>query len=302
MNSYRFLKAPSARRSRTALVSVVALAGTVALATALHAQQSLPAQPQLLFAEPPAAAPEGAAALMESIRTAVPPGASGAPGVSSPAAMPLQGPGGMAAMPASSQAGDAATRMNLDGAPGYLGSLQDEAQARLAQMTQGVGPAPASGGAGVTQAGLSPASIGSATAGDLEEIARNQRQIMLLTQQVQQAELAVKLWGTLYNNEHAQAWREREEKETAERVKAEQERAARQALAAAPARPAQEDPVPVVTEVQGGVAILSSPRMGEVTVRVGSLLPGGMRVLQISTDGVQVERNGQRIQLGFGVY
>src|SRR5690606_34863714 len=121
---------------------------------------------------------------------------------------------------------------------------------------------------------------------DLEAMMRIRRSNMLLSLKNEEAELAVSLWGTLYNNDHAQAWRERERADAEAREKAESEAAAARLAQMAEMTKVQQQAaanviMPVVFEVNGGTAILLVPNQGEMVVRSGSALPGGWEVTSV---------------------
>ena len=79
--------------------------------------------------------------------------------------------------------------------------------------------------------------------------------------------------------------------------------AVQQALAQ---RKLEEDnaPKPLVASVHGSGgslrAVVLVPYVGQFTVRAGSSLPGGMKVVSISDAGVTVSKDGKRIPLAFG--
>lgn len=195
------------------------------------------------------------------------------------APMPMQGEGGFGT---SIGANDPAERMNLTGADGYRGDLTASSEKRLEALT----------GADLSD-----------TASDLEAMMDSRRRIMLLGLRSEEAELAVGLWGTLYNNEHAQAFRQQERDDAAARKAAEEaSNAARIATLSAQNQQTAISPVifPVVYEVNGGTAILLVPGGGEIYARAGTDLQGGFKVVSVGAGGVVVEKGGQRTTLGFG--
>lgn len=177
---------------------------------------------------------------------------------------------------------DPANAMSLDGAGGYVQQVQTAADQRLS--------------------GLTATSVSPETASELEEMMRLKRSNLLLALKREEADLAVGLWGALYNNEHAQAWRLRQEEETEKREKAaaEDAKAREAALAASMSTQASYQAWPVVSEVNGGTAILIVPNGGEVYASAGTALPGGLKVVAVGSGGVVVEKDGNRTTLGFG--
>lgn len=283
-------------------------ASFLALAAPAVAQQPLPpAMPQQ--------APQ--------IRVAPPAGVGASEGTAAP--MPAQPSGGFGTLPPTNGA-DTAQRMNLDGAPAYTKQLQDNAQATLDQMTKGVAaPAVPSAAPGAAPVRLDSAPITNQS--DLEALQQGNRDIVSLEQQVKKAELAVKLWGIVYNNEHAKAAREEEKKAREAKEKADKEKADREAAAATAAAASALGPLgagrpgavlgagpgisggmpmslpsvqPQVVEVNGRSARLLVPGSGEVPVQVGTRLASGDRVVSISSSGVVLSGPGGRQTLGFG--
>lgn len=197
------------------------------------------------------------------------------------APMPVQPTGGFETAPPAVGAEDPATRMTLDGSADYTNQLTGQANTRLEDLTG--------------------ATVSAETASDLELMMNLKRNNMLLGLKNEEAELAVSLWGTLYNNEHAQAWRQREEAQAAERKKAEEDAtAARLATLAAQSKAPAVTSLPVVYEVNNGRAILLMAGSGEIYAQSGTILPNGMKVVSVGGGGVVVEHNGNRVNLAFG--
>lgn len=79
--------------------------------------------------------------------------------------------------------------------------------------------------------------------------------------------------------------------------------AVQQALAA---RKLEEEnaPKPLVASIHGSGgslrAVVLVPYVGQFTVRAGTQLPDGMRVVSVSDNGVEVAKNGKRFPLAFG--
>lgn len=211
------------------------------------------------------------------------------PAAGVPAMPPAQPAGGFGATPPAPGSDDPAQRMNLDNSASYSAKMQADGRARLGQMTGVAGPA-ATGPAGLPTAPI-------ASQSDLEALTKIQRNISILDAQVKEAELAVKLWHTLYNNADAKEWREEEKKTKAEAAKAEVATPAVPDVRALQAPTFSADPV--VLEVFGNRARLLMPGNGELVVRAGQVLPEG-KVISVGLSGVVFERDGRRQTFGFG--
>jgi len=233
------------------------------------------------------------------------PSAAGAGQSAGPSApTPVQPQGGFGATPPAPGSADPAKRMTLQGASDYSQTVQTEARQQLQNMT-GVsgGGLPSPGGP------LGTAPIASQS--DLEEMTKIQRNIAVLDAEVKQAELAVKLWHTLFNNDDAKAWREDEKK--AKEAAFKTDAAAKDLskgggsihdLMTTPVKiPAgQEIKIaadPVLLEVIGGVATIRIPGSGDLAVRAGQHYADG-KIISVSVDGVIIERDGKRRTIGFG--
>jgi type IV pilus biogenesis protein PilP len=152
------------------------------------------------------------------------------------------------------------------------------------------------------QEGL-PGADTTAYRGDLEDMAAIQRRIRLLELKQREADLAVKLWATVYDGKReeqaakAPDTREADAGVSAKLVAAQAEEAARKAADAVP-------PPKVVSIVGSGPdmrAKLLVPGQGEAVVTAGSRLPGGLIVTRISADGVLVtDGKGKTFALGLG--
>ncbi|AOG03101.1 hypothetical protein [Bosea sp. RAC05] len=219
-----------------------------------------------------------------------------------PAPIPAQPEGGYGTTLPTPGAADPASRMNLNNAAGYSGRVQDEARTRLSEFTrQDASPATTQKVEGQGPLGMAPVSSQS----DLEALSRIQRNIAVLDAQNKEAELAVKLWATMFNNPAAKEWREAEKKEKEEAAK--QAAAAAAPLASAmpgvgqPSQQAQmPTPDPLVVEVSGNRARLLLPGRGEIVVRAGQTIPEG-RIASVGLSGVVlVDNKGNRTTLGFG--
>lgn len=204
------------------------------------------------------------------------------PPVVGAAPVPQQPAGGMDTPPTVGNE-DPAMRQNLNGAAEYVDTMQGAANSRLQGLIGNSTNAGASGG-------------------ELEEMMRIRRSNLLLGLKREEADLAVGLWGALFNNEHAQAWREREANEQ-ERIREEQQEANAAAAAQASVAPSQGtpafEPMPVVYEIINGTATILAPGSGELYARVGTVLPNGMKVVSIGST-VVVEDEGKQFSLGFG--
>ncbi len=216
-----------------------------------------------------------------------------------PAPIPAQPEGGYGTTLPTPGATDPASRMNLNNASDYSGRVQEEARTRLSEFTrQDTSPTSAQKVDGQGPLGMAPVSSQS----DLEALSRIQRNIAVLDAQNKEAELAVKLWATMYNNPAAKEWREAEKKEKEEAAKL-------AAAAAAPVAPQpgqglqqaqMPTPDPLVLEVSGNRARLLLPSRGEILVRAGQVIPEG-RIASVGLGGVVlVDPKGNRMTLGFG--
>ena len=208
------------------------------------------------------------------------------------APMPKVPPGGYGA-PMPSGGNDVTDKMGLNGAQAYTDGLANSADHAMSKITAGALPGPEI-----------------QNQGDLAQLQAVQRQIQLLSAKAQLAEVAVKYWGIVYNNENAKAWRDEErKKQEAADKKAEREAAAAEAnakaLAAAtsaqprPQMDAAPAPLPQVYEVMNGVATILVPGAGAVTAHAGATLPDGTKVVAIGSSGVIVDSKGRRVTLGF---
>ena len=202
--------------------------------------------------------------------------------VSGAAQIPQQPAGGMDTPPTVGNE-DPAMRQNLNGADEYVDTMQGAANSRL----QGL---------------IGNSSNAGASGSELEEMMRIRRSNLLLGLKREEADLAVGLWGALFNNEHAQAWRDREASEQ-ERIREEQQEANAAAAAQAAVVTQQGSPtvkpMPVVYEIINGTATILAPGSGELYARVGTILPNGMKVVSIGST-VVVEDEGKQFSLGFG--
>lgn len=224
-----------------------------------------------------------------------------APATSAPAGAELPSGAPMASMLQNQSDNRAAPRLPLSTQPmtldtarsnQVLGQMDRQVSDRLAGLRLGEGP--------LVGPDVSP------YRGELEGMAEEQRQIRLLQLRQQRAELARKLWETLYDPR-----REEDAARTGGRGEGRQAEAARAAVSseavapAAPAAPVAELPYPKVVSIEGGLgalhAVLLVPYVGEVTASLGTPLPGGRRVTRISADGVTVDDplHG-RVPLGYG--
>jgi len=219
----------------------------------------------------------GTAYAQVAVPPLLPPGQQ-APSPSGAAQIPAQPAGGMDTPPTVGNE-DPAMRMNLSGGSTYVETMQGTAENRLQ--------------------GLMGTSVSSATGSELEEMMRIRRSNLLLNLKKEEAELAVGLWGALFNNEHVKAWRERESSEQ-QRIRDEQkELAASLNNSSNSSASAAVRSMPVVFEITNGVATILVPGSGEVTARSGTTLPNGMKVESVGTS-VVVEENGERFPLGMG--
>jgi hypothetical protein len=153
--------------------------------------------------------------------------------------------------------------------------------------------------------------------GELAQMAEEQRQIRILSLKQQHADVAFKLWTTLYDPR-----KEEDERRKAAAAAGTVTRAAAAAAApaspsaaeaapaAAPAQPAAAvapvpQPLPKVVSIGGTLgayrAELLVPYVGEVDATVGTRLPAGRRVSRVGPEGVFVRdaRLGE-VELGFG--
>lgn len=146
--------------------------------------------------------------------------------------------------------------------------------------------------------------IGSAvtprTETEVGEIAARQRRIMVLEDQVREAKLAKELWVEVNGKD------EQKNSEEIDRLQAEKTSLQAEIVrltAAQIAKPAK-DPDPVVSEVTGAAGSMKAkvlvPYMGEFMAERGTSLPNGMKVADISKNGVTVTDGGVRKVLAFG--
>ncbi len=237
------------------------------------------------------------------------PGQTDKADTSGAAPLPKMGPGGFGAMPATPGKEDVAERMNLSGAGDYVSTLTGAANAQLGNMVQGAVPS------------LDAPTIANQT--DLQDLEVVQRQIQLLDSKQKLAEIAVKYWGTVYDNEHAKAWRaeEKKDKEEADKAKEkmvsdDEKRAQLAALlnpqgqaakpgAGAPNAPgavkmlAPMVPPPLVYEVVNGKASLIVNGGVVHNARAGTKLPDGSVVRAVDGGNVQATVNGKVVSLGY---
>jgi len=139
----------------------------------------------------------------------------------------------------------------------------------------------------------------------IDELAGRKRRIMLLRDQLEEAKLAKQIWQELHGEKDTQN-EEVKRLEEENRVLQESLAAAQQARQSAqsPEALAEEDPLPVVSSIDGAAevtrAVILVPYVGIVRAETGSLLPNGMKVVSISKQGVVVEHGGKRKGLAFG--
>lgn len=262
-------------------VSLAAVAAAFVGISGVAVAQEMPTAVDLQdFQAPPLAADPGPA-----------PGAMS--GMSAPA--PLTAGGGAATLPAADYPGGAGgvagaapagvPPMSVEGNEAVVEQLGAQADQALDTLTSGLGGS------------SSPQEV-------IDQLQRDENQILLLQKRKQRAEAAIDLWGTLYNNEHAQAWRKRNDQAAA--VAAE-EKARQDALVAQRSSSVQAAAfgmaaaMPVVSEINGSRAVLEVPGSGRVVVGSGSKLSNGMKVVGIDLSGVTVMGDsGERTLLGFG--
>lgn len=185
-------------------------------------------------------------------------------------------------------------------------AVDKQMDASLAEATKRLGAAMPDG---LTTA--DPNAIG----GELDDMAARQRRIRSLKLLNMEAEELAKLNKTISSDsgmaaagQPAQKPGMVSEQEVQRRVDQARQEAAQQAKAEAEAAKKREEdnaPRPVVASIfgsskSGREAIVLIPYVGEITVRVGSKLPEGMRVVGISEKGVEVSQKGERFNLGFG--
>jgi type IV pilus biogenesis protein PilP len=181
------------------------------------------------------------------------------------------------------------------------------------QMDAGAAEAARRLGASMPE-GLTPADAG-AIGNELEDMAERQRRIRRLKLLNMEADELAKLNKTINSDggmapagQQAQKPGMVSEQEVQRRVEQAKQEAAAQAKAEAEAAKKRDEdnaPRPVVASIFGSAksgrqAIVLIPYVGELTVRVGSKLPDGMRVVEISEKGVEVSHKGERYHLGFG--
>ncbi len=222
------------------------------------------------------------------------------------APVPRMGEGGFGALPPTPGKEDVADRMNLNGADAYVNSLAGAANNQLGNMTKGAVP---------SSEGLDPPTI--ANQGDLANLEGVQRQIQLLDAKNKLAKIAVEYWGTVYDNEHAKAWREEERKgkeEEAKRKEKEDTDAAKRAevaaivaAARAPAAGAPGGvkmmaptvPAPLVYEVVNGRASVIVNGGLVTNAHAGTKLPDGSVITAVNGGSVVVKVNGNPVTLGY---
>ncbi|WP_456717991.1 MULTISPECIES: hypothetical protein [unclassified Bradyrhizobium] len=233
--------------------------------------------------------------------------AASAPIVSAqPVAMPV--PAAPVAMPASPPAAPRPAVAPVPPMPAGPPNRAVEKQmdASVAEATKRLGAA--------MPDGLTSADPG-AISNELDDMAARQRRIRGLKLLNMEAEELAKLNKTINSDsgmaaagQPAQKPGMVSEQEVQRRVEQAKQEAAQQAkVEAEAAKKQQEDnaPRPVVASIFGSAksgrqAIVLIPYVGELTVRVGSKLPDGMRVVAISEKGVEVTHKGERFHLGFG--
>lgn len=150
--------------------------------------------------------------------------------------------------------------------------------------------------------------------GELDEISEQQRQIRLLQLKQERATLAMKLWETLYDprKEEKDAGKSGKDAEAKKNESAQIEPVKPPPV---PQQPAQGGeamqamrnslPFPKVVEIFGTnrslTGVLLVPYIGEMNVVPGTVLPGGRRVVRITTDGVFVsDPTLGTVPLGYG--
>ena len=223
------------------------------------------------------------------------------------APLPKMGDGGFGTLPPTPGKEDVADRMNLTGADAYVKTLSGAASGQLDNMVKGAVPS------------LDAATV--PNQGDLTELEQTQRDIQVLESKARKAEAAVKLWGIVYDNEHAKAWREEEKK----KAEAEEKRKKEEAEAAdkkaqldallAQARGGQQPgqggqaggirmmapslPAPLVYEVVNGRASLIVNGGLVRNARAGTSLPDGSTVTDVRGGSVTAKVNGKPVTLGY---
>lgn len=195
------------------------------------------------------------------------------------APLPQQPDGGMSTAPTVG-AEDPAMRMTLEGGNNYVDTLNSASTQRLENLLSNQG------------SGISGS--------ELEQMMQLRRSNILLSLKQEEAELAVGLWGVLFNNEHAQAWRSRED--SIESARRDRETAAAELAAENSTQPilSTVEQLPVVYEIMNGAATILVPGGGEVQARAGTTLPNGMKVISIGSSVIVEKSDGSRISLGFG--
>lgn len=208
-------------------------------------------------------------------------GQTNQPGDSSSGSAQVPSPpsGGFGALPPSRGREDVSQRMNLNGADAAVNKFVNDADNTLGGMVKNV----------VT---LDPPAVQNQS--DLQVLQSYQRNIQILTAKERLAEIAVKYWGTVYNNEHAKAWRQEEAKKKQVELDYQKKMAE-----IAPRNNVRYNSVPTVYEIVGSRATLLVPGSGIVYAHSGSILPNGTKVISVGGKGVEAEIDGRRQILGF---
>lgn len=138
-----------------------------------------------------------------------------------------------------------------------------------------------------------------AEATDVEELARQKREIQRLEGELRKVELNAEIYKILNPKQAENDARVEDLENEVERLQAE--------LTAAETAPIiieQKDPPPVVAEVLGAAGRMEAkilvPYMGEVIARHGTVLPNGMKVTSITSTGVRVKDGDETLSLAFG--
>ncbi len=220
------------------------------------------------------------------------------------APLPKMGDGGFGTLPPTPGKEDVAERMNLSGADAYVKTLSGAASGQLDNMVKGAVPS------------LDAATV--PNQGDLTELEQTQRDIQMLESKARKAEAAVKLWGIVYDNEHAKAWREEEKKKAEADDKRKKEEAsdaekkaqldallAKVQNAGQPGQPggvrmlAPSLPAPLVYEVVNGRASLIVNGGLVRNAHAGTSLPDGSTVTDVHGGSVTAKVNGKPVTLGY---
>lgn len=287
----------TSRRMQRSVASNLRLLGCTALALVAtsvlaHAQQGLTipgannAPPPVIGQQPQEQLPAASAPIVSPQPVALP-----AP---MPAAPPAMAPRPFAAAPGAPLQASPPNR-----------AVEKQLDASAAEATKRLGAA--------MPEGLTPADP-SANGNELDDMAARQRRIRSLKLLNMEADELAKLNKTINSDSGIAAAGQPakqpgmvSEQEVQRRVEQAKQEAAQQAKAEAEAKKREEDnaPKPVVASIfgsskNGREAIVLIPYVGELTVRVGSKLPDGIRVVGISERGVEVTQKGERFHLGFG--